>query len=296
MRSLITLGVVSLVGVAGMVACGDDDSGDGPVATAGTGGAGGSTGGTGGTAGANVGGGGTGGANVGGGGTGGAPNPPPGPLATCTGCVELIASLTGPNDNAVDTTLADQIGYQFVYATPTDFSNAVVTWTVAAVAPDVNTFVQLYAQNGAALGYAGAYLSFSLDPALFPANQFRDIVIDIAALPAAPGDAGVPDAGEPPVVVATPDAGADAGDAGGPAAPAPTVIGTFDKSQIEQLGITIGVGDTFTGSTVLRVAVDEVEVAGVAGETPRTFTTGVDGLALNNFQNLVGVQAPIHHP
>lgn len=293
MRSLITLGVVSLVGVAGMFACGDDDGGDGTNSTAGTGGRGGTGGASGGTGGAT---GGTAGSTAGRGGTGGSgTTPPPGPLATCTGCVELIAPLTGPNDNDVTTTLADQIGYQFAYATPADFSNAIVTWTVAAVAPNVNTFVQLYAQNGAP-NYEGAYLSFNLDPAQFPANQFREIVLDLAAVAAAPGDAGAPDAGEPPVVV-VPDAGADAGDdAGAAPATAPTIIGVFDKSRISQLGITIGVGNAFTGSTVLRVAIDEVSIAGVAGETPHTFTAGAEGLALNNFQNLTGMQAPVHHP
>src|SRR5690349_733179 len=94
MRSLITLGVVSLVGVAGMIACGDDDSGDGPSNTAGTGGTS-SGGGTGGTAGNSVGGGGNGGTAgnaVGGGGAGGAAPLPPVPTANCTGCVQLSVS------------------------------------------------------------------------------------------------------------------------------------------------------------------------------------------------------------
>jgi hypothetical protein len=285
MRNILTFGALSLAMAAGIAACGDDDGDDGPSGTGGTAGRGG-TGGTGGATG------GTGGATGGAGGSGGAAQLP-GPLATCTGCVELIAPLTGPNDGAVDTTLADQIAYQFSFATPVDFSDGVVTWTVAAVAPNVNTFVQLFAQNGQALGFAGAYLTFALDPVLFPANEFREIVIDVAALAAAPGDAGVPDAGEPPVVVV--DAGADAGDASVPAT-APTVIGAFDKSLITALGITIGVGDTFTGSTVLRVAVDEVGIAGVPGQAARTFTAGVDTLGLNNFQNLAGMQAPVHHP
>lgn len=296
MRSLISLGVVSLVGIAGMFACGDDDS-NGPSNTAGTGGAaagaGGSagTGGSGGAGGAAAGTGGTAGGTAG---AGGAANTPPEALATCTGCVELIVPATGPNDNGGTTNLADQVGYQFSFATPVDFSDGVVTWTVAAVEPNANTFVQLYAQNGMALNFAGAYTAaVPLDPANFPANQFREILIDLAAVAAAPGDAGVPDASVPPVVE-VPDAGADAGDGGVPAA-GPTIIGAFDKSQIIQTGITVGVSAAFTGSTVVRVAVDEVEFQGVPGQANRTFTAGTENLAINQYQVPPGTQPPFHH-
>lgn len=299
MRSLITLGVVSLVGVAGMIACGDDDSGDGPSNTAGTGGTS-SGGGTGGTAGNSVGGGGTGGTGgnaVGGGGAGGAAPAPPEALATCTGCVELISPLVGPGDGYAGTNLADQVSYQFTFATPVDFSDGVVTWTIAAVEPNATQFINLYAQNGAALGYAGAYQGASLDPVAFPANQFRDVVVDLAAVAAAPGDAGAPDAGEPPVVVEVPDAG-DAGDAA--AAPVgPTIVGTFDKSQIVQLGITIGVSaQAPAGNSVIRVAVDEVAIAGVPGQADRTFTAGTEQLTQNQDANQSppGARAPVHHP
>jgi len=231
MRSLITLGVVSLVGVAGMVACGDDDSGDGPVVTAGAGGTGGGAGGTAGNGGANVGGGGSGGANNGGGGAGGtAPTPPPPAAGTCTGCIELVVPAVGPNDNDSSGTAvnqADQAIFQFNLTPVVDFSDAVLTWRVASVAPDANHIFQLFVQNGQAQNFAGAYYAFSLTADAFPANAFQEITIDISALAAAPGDAGVVDAGEPPAPVV--DAGADAGDAGGPAPVLPGITDGFDK-------------------------------------------------------------------
>lgn len=297
MRSLIALGVVSLFGIAATAACGDDDSG-GSNNVGGTGGSSAGTGGTGGTGGGAAGtagtGGGTGGTSAGGtGGTG--TTPPPGPLATCEGCVELIVPATGPNDNGGTTNLADQAGFQFTFATPVDFSDGIVTWRVAAVEPNANYFVTLYAQNGQALGFAGAYQFFALDPVAFPANQFRDIVIDLAAVAAAPGDAGAPDASTPPVVDV--DAGAaDAGDGGVVGPVLPNVIGTFDKSQIVQLGATIGVGAAFTGSAVVRVAVDQVSFQNVPGQETRTFTAGVEGLAINNYQVPPQTPAPYHHP
>lgn len=297
MRSIVTLGVVSLVVAAGMVACGDDSSDDGPSlggsggtsSGAGGGGTGGAPGGSGGTGGTPSGG--TGGTSGGTGGTGGS-GPNTDPLATCTGCVELIAPLTGPNDNGGTTNEADQVGYQFAAPTGTviDFSDAVITWRVAAVAPDANTSITLYAQNGEAQGYAGAYQFFALDPTAFPANTLRDVSIDLRAVPAAPSDAGAP---EPPA-----DAGA--GDGGAPVLPM-VVNGNggaipFDKSQITQFGITLGVSGTFTGSTVLRVAVDQVTFQGTSGQADRTFTTGIESLAINQYQVPPGTREPVHHP
>lgn len=293
MRSIVALGVVSLAVAASMVACGDDSSDDRPSlgGSGGTSNAG--TGGTGGTAGATNGGtGGTSAAGTGGtsaagtGGTGGA-GPNTDPLATCTGCVELITPLTGPNDNGGTTNLADQVGYQFTAPTGTviDMSDAVITWSIAAVAPNANTSVTLYAQNGMPQGYAGAYQFIALDPTAFTANVFTDVSIDLSALAAAAGDGGVPPVEEP-----------DAGGDGGAAGPAPTIVGDFDKSQIAQFGITLGVSAAFTGSTVLRVAVDEVRVEGVSGQADRTFTAGVEGLAINQYQVPPGTQEPVHHP
>jgi hypothetical protein len=287
MRSILALGVVSLAVAAGMVACGDDSGDDGPVGGRGgaSGSGGGGTGGTGGGTGGT--GGGTGGTSAGTGGTGGTGGAGPNTdaLATCTGCVELITPLTGPNDNSGTTNLADQVGYQFAAATGTviDMSDAVLTWRIAAVAPNANTSVTLYAQNGMPQGFAGAYQFFALDPTAFPANTFRDVSIDISAVAAVAGDAGAPPA--------QPDAG---GDGGAPVLP--TIVGAFDKSQIIQFGITLGVSGTFTGSTVLRVAVDQVTVEGVTGQANRTFTAGAESLAINQYQVPPGTREPVHHP
>jgi hypothetical protein len=289
MRSFITLGVVSLVGVAGIFACGDDESTNNPGvggtgAVAGTGGTGGGTAGTGGaTAG-------TGGATGGSGGSGGAPAP--GPLATCTGCVELIVPAVGPNDGDSSGTAvnqADQAIFQFNLAAPVDFSNAVLTWRVAAVQPNANHNIQLFVQNGMAQNFAGAYFNFALDPVAFPANTFRELSIDISAIAAAAGDAGAP---LPPVVV---DAGADAGDAGVAAGPTPGITAGFDKSLVSAFGVIVGVSTTQQGAAVVRVALDSVTVAGVAGQD-HTFNAGAEGFVLNTYQAPPGTPPVAFHP
>jgi len=193
--------------------------------------------------------------------------------------------------------VADQAQFQFAAAAGTviDMSDGVITWRVAAVAPNAGTSVTLYAQDGAPQGYGGAYQFFALDPAAFPANTFRDISIDLRGLAAALGDAGVPDAGEAPEA-------ADAGDAGAPVPPTVqnglvnNVAVPFDKSQITQFGITLGVTAAFTGSTVVRVAVDQVTFSGIPGQTYHTFTTSAEGLAINTYQLPPLTPAPVHHP
>jgi hypothetical protein len=300
MRSLITLGVVSLVGVAGMIACGDDDSGDGPSNTAGTGGTS-SGGGTGGTAGNSVGGGGNGGTAgnaVGGGGAGGAaPLPPPPAAGTCTGCIELVVPAVGPNDGSSDGTAvnqADQAIFQFNLTPVADFSDAVVTWRVAAVEPNANHVFQLFVQNGQAQNFAGAYYAFSLTPDAFPANTFREISIDISALAGLPGDAGVVDAGAPPAPVV--DAGADAGDAGGPAPVTPFIAAGFDKSQIAAYGVIVGVGNAApAGVSVVRLQLDDVVVENVAGQN-HNFNASAEGFVLNTYQAPPSTPAPYSRP
>ncbi|MEO8181844.1 MAG: hypothetical protein ABI895_23670 [Deltaproteobacteria bacterium] len=292
MRNFIPLGIVSFVAYAGMLACSDDDT-DRRSGLGGSGGGAGSAGsaGSGGTSGA----GGTGGSTGGAGGGSVDMGPPPdvAPLATCTGCVELIAPVVGPRsaDN-----VADEASYIFSLGAPVDFSQGQITWRIAAVQPNANYAVVVFAQNGQDLGYAGAYAETALDPAAFPANQFRDVTLDLSRIAAAPGDAGVPDAGEA-------DAGnaggvdADAGDAGGqPVRPPPNVIGTFDKSQIIQLGIFVGVTEAFSGSATVRVAVDQVTIAGVPGQLDRTFTTGTENLGINQYNIPPNTPPPVHHP
>jgi hypothetical protein len=295
MQNVVSLGMISLVVFAGMAACGDDDTNN-PVGLGGSGGSGGSAGrgGMSGTGGAGAGGS-AGRAGAGSGGSG-APLPDVSPQATCTGCVELIAPAVGPRspDN-----VADEASFIFGLGAPIDFSDAVITWRIAAVQPNPNYTVVLFAQNGQALNFAGAYSETALDPAAFPANQFRDIVLDLASVAPAPGDAGAPDAGDPDAGDeggANVDAG-DAGDAGEqPASPPPTIIGAFDKSQVTQLGLFVGVNEAFNGSATVRVAVDQVTVAGVPGQPDRTFTTGTENLVINQYNIPPGTPAPIHHP
>jgi hypothetical protein len=192
--------------------------------------------------------------------------------------------------------LADEASYIFALGAPVDFSDAVITWRIAAVEPNANYSVVLFAQNGQGLGFAGAYLDTALVPTAFPANQFREISLDLASVAAAPGDAGVPDAGEP-------DAGdviggdGDAGDAGAqPATPLPNVIDAFDKSQVIQIGIFVGVNEAFTGSATVRVAVDQVTITGVPSQVDRTFTAGAENLVINQYNIPPGTPAPVHHP
>jgi hypothetical protein len=283
MRSIVALGVVSLAVAAGLVACGDDSSDDRPS----LGGSGGTSGGSGGRAGGGAGGGGAGGTgggnggtSSGGGGAGGGGGAAPA-LATCTGCVELIVPVTGPNDNGGTTNLNDQVGYQITFPAPgVDFSDGVVTWRIAAVEPNANFFINLYAQNGAP-GYAGIFPVYTaLAPAQFAANTFVDVTLDISAYASIAGDAGT----EPPPA-------ADAGDAGGPIDP-----GNFNKAAVEAIGIQVGATGALTGNAIVRVAVDSINITGVTGQANRTFTTTAEGLAINMYQVPTGTQAPVVHP
>jgi hypothetical protein len=293
MRSFVALGILSSMIFAGMGGCGDDDTADRPglggtggvAGSAGRGGMSGTSGqaGTGGSAGRAV------------GGSGGSVDPPPDvtPQATCSGCVELIAPVIGPRsaNNA-----ADEASYIFSLGAPVDFSDGVITWRIAAVQPDANYSVVLFAQNGQALNYAGAYSETALVPAAFPANQFRDISLDLTRVAPAPGDAGTVDAGD--LDAGDDDGGdGDAGDAGGqPATPPPNVIDAFDKSQVIQIGLFVGVNEAFNGSATVRVAVDQVTVAGVPGQPDRTFTTGTENLVINQYNIPPWTPAPVHHP
>src|SRR5262245_13539378 len=109
MRTSVTLGFLSLIAAAAFVGCGDDDGGTtAQGGSAGTGGRAGSAGMGGGGAGGAQGGSGGAQGGSGGGGAGGT-GPDLTPIATCTGCVELIAPVTGPNDNGGTTNLNDQV-------------------------------------------------------------------------------------------------------------------------------------------------------------------------------------------
>ncbi len=300
MRKFVALGMVSLVAGASVLACGDDDPADPPGIGAGAGGGGAGNAGTGGTGAAGTGGTSGSGGAAGSGGAGGGGGIPAdvAPLATCTGCVELIAPVVGPKSDA---NTADEASYIFALGAPVDFSDGVITWRIAAVQPSTNYSVVLFAQNGQALNFAGVYSETVLQPAAFPANQFRDVSLDLSAIAPAPGDAGVPDASAP-----APDPGegdgdldagiADAGDAGGPASAPLNVTAGFDKSQIVQIGIFVGVTEAFTGNATVRVAVDQVTFTGVPGQADRTFTGSAEGLVINAYNIPPGTPAPVFHP
>jgi len=279
MRNFLTLGVLSLVGAAALVACGDDD----PV-TPSTGGTGGANGGSGGATGGRGGSGGSGGATGGSGGSGGA-GPNVTPIATCTGCVELIAPVTGPNDNfALPETdpaanLRDQVSFRFtVPAASSDFTNGVVTWRVQALENNANLTIAFFAQEGMP-NYDGVFdLVIPLSAAEFPLGQWRDVVLDLGRYAPSPSaDAG--------------DVVADAGDAG-----ALLPSGNFDKRIVERVGVTLAINATTTGSAVARVAVDSVNIQGVDGQVEHTFLAGVEGLAIDMYQVPPGTPAPVHHP
>lgn len=281
MRSFLTLGVLSLVGAAAIVACGDDDppsTGNGGSAGGSQGGSGGANGGSGGDSAGSAGASGT----PGQGGGGGGPGPDLDPIATCTGCVELIAPVTGPNDNSVNppVNVADQVSFIFtIPAASSDFSNGVITWRVMALENNANLQLNFFAQNGMPQNYAGIYpITLALSAVEFPPGQWRDVVLDLSQYePIAGGDAGAP-------------APADAGDGG-----ALLPNNGFDKSLLAQFGITLGINATTTGSAVVRVAVDSVGISGVTGQVDHTFATGVEGLGINMYQVPPGTPPPFFH-
>lgn len=283
----ITFGVLSLVGAAAaLVACGDDDGGTTP-GNGGSGGRAGSGGngnnaGNGGAAGNGTGGN-AGNANGGNGGNGGAgPGPDLAPRGTCTGCVEIIVPVTGPNDGSplVPVNVNDQASYIFTVAAPgADFSNGVATFRIQALETNANLNVSPFAQNGAP-SYPGVYpagLTFSATD--LPLGQWVDLELNLAQY--APV-AGAGDAGPPP---------ADAGDAG-----ALLPNNGFDKSAVAQYGITVGASAALVGSAVVRLLVDSVTITG-SDQTSKTFDAGLEGFALNAYQVPAGTPTvPTHRP
>jgi len=275
MRSIVALGVVSLAVAAGMVACGDDSSDDGP----GLGGSGGSSAGSGGggAGGAAAGAGGatagTGGAaaGTGGGGAGGG-----GASVTCTGCLELELPVVAG---------ARELGFQFNFTAPTaplDLSNSTVTWKVQVLAADANAnfFVQTYAANAPPEDPAYAFNNYAnftaLTAANFPAGTWVDIVHNIGALPAAGGA----------------DAGADSGPEGDGGV---ATITAFDKSVVRAVGIQIGAAMANTTTGTVRLLVDSVTFTNATGAPAGTFTTNAEGLTANNYQMIAGVVPPTHY-
>jgi hypothetical protein len=276
MRSFLALGVVSMVAVASMAACGDDSSDPNP-SLGGTGGTGGGTGGTGGGTGGT--GGGTGGTagSGGAGGSGGAA--PVAPTANCTGCVQLTVPIGGTLPTGATNFQAQ---YEFSAADPAqpfDLSDVdTITWRIQALTPNANFYVQAYLQNAPpedptySFGfYAG---NVTLAPATFTAGAWVNVVLDVGAIGATLGDAGA-DAGDPPVVAAV-----DAGDAG-------VILTAFDKSRTRAIGLQVGAPPTSPAGFV-SVEVDSVTVTGTSNFTTRTFDANVQGLTLNGYQAPTG--------
>jgi len=281
MRSFLTYGAISLVGIAALYACGDD-SGDGTTSTAGSGGQGGTAGsGAGGSSGGtSMAGAGGGGAGTAGTGAGGAPSIP---ASNCTGCVQLSVVVPA---TPVSATAGSQGGYIFsapATAAPFDLTNVTtITWRVQALTTNATYFVQPFLQNAPPEDPAYAFGSYpvqvALTPAAFAAGMFVDVPMAISALPGGGGaDAGA-------------DSGADAGDAG-----AGATLTAFDKSKVRTIGLNVGAGPTATAG-VVSVEVDSVTVAGGPSNfTSKTFDTGVDGLALNMYMVPAGTLPPAAH-
>jgi hypothetical protein len=266
MRTNVTLGFLSLVGALALVGCGDDE---------GDGGTGGSGGGTGGSAGGGMGGsagGGMGGSAGGGmgGSAGGGMGGSAGQTADCTGgCVEIEVPVTGPSQSA---------GFLFALTPPADLSNATVTWQIRPAEINQNYFINLFAQDAEFDGDYNPYLN--LNATNFPSTTaYTAVSRNYTMVPAV----AAPDGGAP---------AADAGDAG--AAPPPG----FDKSNVVQFGIQVGAAAELpAGSTgTVRIYVDSVTITGATGVPNKEFTTGIDGLTLNNYMVPAGTTAPTHHP
>jgi hypothetical protein len=279
MRSFLTYGAISLIGIAALYACGDD-SGDGTSSTAGTGGQGGSAGaGVGGSSGnANMSGAGGGGGTAG----GGAAGAPSIPAANCTQCVQLSVVIPA---TPVSATNGSQGGYIFSApptSPPFDLTNVTtITWRIQALTTNATYFVQPFLQNAPPEDPAYAFGSYpaqvALTPAAFAAGMFVDVPMAITALP---GGGGGADAGA--------DGGVDAGDGG------VATLTAFDKSKVRTIGLNVGAGPTATAG-VVSVELDSVTVAGTSNFTSKTFDTGVEGLALNMYMVPAGTLPPAAH-
>ncbi len=246
MRSFVTLGVLSLLGAAALVACGDDDPGTGTAGTGGSGGSGGARAGAGGMAGSGTAGTPTGGMG-GGGGAGGAPA-----ASTCVGaaeggCAEIFipTASTGSVDFEID------LGA----TTPVDMSNSTMTVRLKALAGSTGN-IQLYVKNGMPQGFAGYYTAFT---AL--TTDFQNVVLSLTPCPV-PGGGGA-------------DAGAvDAGDGG---AAAPCGAATFDKRAVRFVGLQV-----LAPTAATSVQIDSIKFT-PNPPADFTFATAVQGLTPNMF-------------
>lgn len=295
--------LVSLLGSFG-VACSDDDDVSSPLG--GSGGASGSSAGGSSAGGSSAGGtsaGGSGGSAGSGGAGGSTVTPPFTGIATCSGCVEVEVPVSGGNSAA---NVLDQVGFPFFYAAPgQDFSGVVVTWRVMALENNDDLMVAPYAENGAP--YPGAYhVGVALSAANFPPGEWVDVVFDLSAVPlpvALPDGGVVDDAGTPTATDAgapdpdpVGDAGLDAAAPSGPLADFRLIAPDFDKRLIQQLGLYVGSGPNLEGDAIARVAIDSVTFTGTPERADVPFTTGLEGLTKNTFEEPPGTQGPLWHP
>jgi len=291
MRSFLTYGFISLVGVAALYACGDD-SGDGTTGP--QGGSGGSAGaGTGGSAGsagsAGNGAGGTAGSTGGSAGGGNVPTPP---ASNCTGCVQLSTPIPATPLDA--TNMLSQATYAFsapATAAPFDLSNVnTITWRVQALTTNANYYVKPFFQNRPPedSSYKGDYAetAVALTPAAFAPGAWVDIAVNVAALP---GGSGGADAGA--------DGGSvDAGDAGDAGAAAPGgALAAYDKSKTRYVGLYVG-ALAAAGAGLVSVEVDSVTVVGASNFTTVDFATNPGNFVIDTgYQSPVGAVAPAFH-
>lgn len=278
MRTYSSFAAIALLTATAIWACGDDDTDTGmPIGTAGAGGNGGG------------GGGGSGGA-AGNGGSAGTTTTPPlmAPMADCTGCVQLTASVPA---TITDTALMENV-VQFQFPPPPaamppyDLSNVTaITWRVRALTNDPSFFVRALVQNSPpeAADYSlGAFGERAmLTEADFPRGTWVDVTLDLS--PAGGADAGVADAG---------DAGGEAvgpADAGG--ADAGALLTAFDKSKVRVFALNVG--SIAPAAGLISVEVQSVTLTGTSPNFSNVdFSTGLNGLAANNYLALPGTQFP----
>jgi hypothetical protein len=205
--------------------------------------------------------------------------------------VQLTASVPA---TITDTGLMENVvQFQFpppAAATPPyDLSNVTaITWSVRALTNDPSFFVRALVQNSppeAADYTLGTFGDRALLTATdFPPGTWVNVTLDLT--PPGVADAGA-DAGDAGVASdASVGSVADAGgqDAGG-------LLTAFDKSKVRVFALNVGSIAAATG--LVSVEVQSVTLTGTSPNFSNVdFSTGLNGLSLNNYLNLPGMQFP----
>jgi hypothetical protein len=208
------------------------------------------------------------------------------PQADCTGCVQLTASVPA---TITDTTqMENVVQFQFppppAGTPPFDLSNVTaITWRVRALTNDPSYFVRVLVQNSPpeAADYSlGAFGDRAmLTAAEFPVGTWKDVTLDLTGTAGA--DAGA-DAGDAGVADAVDAGGTDAG--GG-------LLTAFDKSKVRVFALNIG--SIAAAEGLVSVEVQSVTLTGTSPNFSNVdFSTGLNGLAANNYLALPGTQFP----